>query len=165
MRRALVVAVAAVLLSACSDDSPLSPADIAGTYALTDVNGMGLNTPHQLGGANCTATFTDGSMTISRNDQFSLNFTYRFLCAGETAPGLLLQLIIVGDEVRNVGEWLYMTGTATSGTCGPVGNPSPPCPIYGVAVRPELPMIRVEFLDARAAFWGDPRFTLGPRQQ
>lgn len=164
MRRVLVVAVA-VALSSCSDDSPLSPADIAGTYALADVSGMGLDTPHQLGGANCTATFTGGSMTINRDEQFSLNFTYRYLCEGEPAPGLLLQLIIVGDEARNVGEWLYMTGVVTSGTCGPVGQASQPCPYWGIAVRPELPMIRVEFLDARAAFWGDPRFTLGPRQQ
>jgi hypothetical protein len=164
MRRVLVVAVA-VVLSACSDDSPLSPADIAGTYALNDVNGAGLGVPHQLGGASCTAAFTDGSMTINQNDQFSLNFTYRYLCEGETAPGLLLQLIIVGDEVRNVGEWLYMTGTATSGTCGPAGQGPQACPFWGIAVRPELPMIRVEFLDARAAFWADPRFTLGPRQQ
>lgn len=164
MRRLLLLATAAAV-TACSDgDSALAPGDISGTYALTDVNGMGLNTPHQLAGENCTASFTEGSMTISANDDFSLNFYYRYLCQGTPAPGLLLQLIITGNDVRNVGEWLYMTGVATSGTCGPAGL-LPACPIFGIAVRPELSMIRVEFLDARAAFWGDPRFTLGPRQQ
>ena len=163
MHRLSVIAVA-LAFSACSDDSPLSPADIAGTYALSDVSGMGLNTPHQLAGEPCTATFSEGSMTINRNESFSLNFTYRYHCQGSPEPGLLIQLIITGNEARNVGEWLYLSGIATSGTCGPAGNAGSPCPNYTLAVRPELPMLRVEFLDARAQFWGDPHFTLGPRQ-
>jgi hypothetical protein len=156
MRRALLFALALV---GCSGDDGLSPRDIAGTYALAEVNGEVPGTPLQLAGANCTAAFTSGSLTVMGSGSFVFSASYTYLCVGAPAPGLLLQLVISGDDVRTVGSSLYMTG------CGPIEVQSQPCPLWSLSVRPSLPMVTVEFLDARAAFWGDPVFTMGPRQQ
>jgi hypothetical protein len=147
-----------VLQVACSEgDDPMSPESLAGTYPLAQVNGGALAVFHPVQAFNCQAAFQSGGLEIHADDSFRLDLNYYYQCSEPSpndGPG---SLIVTGSEARVVGNALYLEG------CGPPTTMNA-CPPWSLEVRAASPDLTVQFLDNQARFWGDPVFTMGPRQ-
>ena len=65
MRIAIVVASALLVVAGCSKDDPLSPANLAGTYPLSLVNGEAPGMYYQAGAVSCQAAFQAGELKIN----------------------------------------------------------------------------------------------------
>ena len=159
MRAAIALVTGALIaLSGCGEDDPLSPENLAGTYPLALVNGGSPSEYHAVAAADCTAAFQTGSLIINRDHSFEFQVAYYYHCTTTNAmegPGTI---IVVGDDARIVNGVLYLDG------CGPALGTPTACPAWTLDVRPSLPQLTVQFLGAAALFWGDPVFTMGPRE-
>ncbi|HEX9564971.1 MAG TPA: hypothetical protein VF981_13400 [Gemmatimonadaceae bacterium] len=158
MRLVFMVALSvAIGMSACTDDNPLAPKSLAGTYPLLQVNSVDPGVYNPVGAVTCAAAFQTGSLRINANGSFQFDVAYYYLCdpAGASdGPGIIT---VAGDDSRIVGEVLYLEG------CGPALGQPTQCPPWTLQIQRALPNLTVEFLSTAASFWGDPVFTMGPR--
>jgi hypothetical protein len=158
--RSFIVIVSTIVIAAlgCSKDDPLSPESLAGIYPLAQVNGGDPSAYHPVGALNCTAAFQTGSLEIKRNHDFQLDIAYFYVCQTPSVNDGAGIITVYGDGARVINGVLYLDG------CGPALTGQSTCPPWSLEVRKSSPNLAVRFLSTAALFWGDPTFTMGPRQ-
>jgi hypothetical protein len=58
------------------------PAEVAGVYAISEVDGHPLGWYHHLAAVDCQAAFIDGQLDIGENGQYIIDLDYNFRCIG-----------------------------------------------------------------------------------
>ena len=161
-----LVGLGLLLLSACrqsfgsGDDIPQSfnQADVAGFYAIHQVEGHDIPWYHQIGGVNCQVAFSSGGLDIDPVSGFTLDLDYNYRCVDGDPPDGSGSIFVRG-AIR-----YYLKGTyALAGTGPNLIAPQAGFDDWFMTVKPDGDFLEFKFTGVYGDYMGNPVLTLGPR--
>lgn len=161
-----MVGLGLFVLGACrqsfgsNDDIPQSfnQADVAGYYAIHQVEGHDIPWYHQIGGANCQVAFVTGGLEIAAVAGFSLDLDYNYRCVDSDPPDGSGSIRIRG-AIR-----YYLKGDYALGGTGPnLIVPEQGFDDWFMTITPDGEFLRFRFTGLYGDYMGNPELTLGPR--
>jgi len=145
--------------SGCGAEAAFDPADVAGRYPLSQVDGHAPGWYHQLGAIDCQAAFIAGKLEIQPTGAFDLDLDYDFRCIGTDPFDGSGNLSVYGSSMREEGEVLMLYGF------GPDLINPPSTDHWTLEARRSGSQLIVRFVGFARTYWGDPVLTLGPKQE
>lgn len=135
------------------------PAEVAGFYALHQVDGHAIGWYHHMAAVDCQIAFIEGELELAPNANFELDLDYNFRCIG-TSP-------VDGSGTMKVfGRIRYMENDAyILGGSGPnFVEPERGLDNWMLEVRLNDPFVTLRFAGLYREYFADPVLTMGPRQ-
>ena len=156
-------ALAILALTACSasesqEPDAFDPADVAGFYALHEVDGHALGWYHQLGAVDCRVAFVAGELELAPNAYFILHLDYNFRCLG-TDPGDGSSSMGIHGQIRSRKNQAYVLG----GTGPNFFDTTRGFDSWTLEVTPNGEYVTLRFAGDYRSYFADPVLTMGPR--
>lgn len=134
------------------------PADVAGFYALNQVDGHAIGWYHQMAAVDCQIAFIGGELELAPNANFDLDLDYNFRCIGTDPVDGSGSMKIFG-RIRYKENGAYILGGS-----GPnLIDPERALDNWALEVRPNDPFVTLRFAGFYREYFADPVLTMGPR--
>ena len=134
------------------------PADVAGFYALHEVDGHAIGWYHSMAAVDCQVAFVTGRLELAPNANFILDLGYNFRCIG-TNP------VDGSSSMRIQGKIRYRENQAyVLGGIGPnLVEPERVFDNWTLEVTPNGEHVTLRFAGGYRSYFADPVITMGPR--
>ena len=167
LRKPAVMLSAALIVAGCADNATepapqetFDPAEVAGVYAIHEVDGHPVGWYHDLGAVDCQAAFLDGQLDIGENGQYILDLDYDFRCLGTDPFDGSGRFYAQGTIKYKEGEVFVLSGLGPNFV-----DPARVWDNWTFELRPNGDYVELRFAEFYRDYWADPVITLGPRQQ
>lgn len=162
------IMLSVVLIAAgCADNATeppeeeyFDPAEVAGVYAIHEVDGHPVGWYHHLAAVDCQAAFVDGQLDIGENGQYIIDLAYNFRCIGTESFDGSDRFYAHGSIRYKEGEVFVLQGLGPNFV-----DPARVWDNWTFEVRPNGDYVELRFAGFYREYWADPVITLGPRQQ
>ena len=135
------------------------PAEVAGIYALSQVDNRAPGWYHQMGAVDCQIAFIGGDLEVASNANFELDLDYNFRCIGTNPVDGSGAMKIVGRVLFKENDAFILGGSGPNFV-----EPERSVDNWRLEVRPHDPFVTLRFAGFYREYFADPVLTMGPRQ-
>lgn len=167
LRKPALMLSVALIVAGCADNATepapeetFDPAEVAGVYAIHEVDGHPVGWYHDLAAVDCQAAFLDGQLDIGENGQYILDLDYDFRCLGTDPFDGSGRFYAQGTIKYKEGEVFVLSGLGPNFV-----DPARVWDNWTFELRPNGDYVELRFAEFYRDYWADPVITLGPRQQ
>jgi len=155
----LVALCTACRVSDLQEPESFDPAEVAGVYAIQEVDGHPVGWYHDLAAVSCQVAFIDGELDIGASGEFTLDLDYNFRCLGAESGDGSARFYAHGNAVWKEGDLVFLRGLGPNFV-----NPLQLWDNWTFELKPDDAYVTLRFTGSHRAYFGDPVITLGPRQ-